>query len=1140
MFFSRPIKKLFWLFLLLASSLSVADISQGLSPVAIAAANGADKFLKGPAPEWVVTVDAPAAPASPEPNTLRLGDTQMRWDAAGETAYVRRVIQANNGSGLQSIGQLTIEFNPAYQICTLHSLRILRGNNVIDKLNSVSPRFLERELGLEQSIYTGAVTVALLVDDVRVGDTVDFAFSLNGANPVFNGAITESAAWESEAPVISRRVTLQFPSDRPVAYRFIGANSAARSIKPRETVKSGLRELVFEQQNIEPIHAEGFYPPGYQPATWIQISEYKDWNQVARWAEKLFQTPSPSSAEYQQQVEKLKAIADPSARVAAALQFAQAEIRYTSISFGQNSHLPASPDVVLQRRYGDCKDKSLLLVSLLQAVGLNAKPVILSMGLQKGLNDQLPSTDAFDHAIVKLDLRGKTYWLDPTAQQGPKNLETLGKLHGDFDVLVVDRKTEKLTRIEDFKPETFSVRERVHLDTLDGPASLTKTTTATGATAEVIRKYFAETSPIEIKKAMLNEVQYVYVEPEWIGEPVIINNAEANTFTYTGNFRLQKYTEQFSDGWLMRHKPVYISEFFAIPEAARRHAPYALRYPVKAAYTHEVELPDNVSADVSNEEKNIADAFFSLRQVQRRQGRLASVEYNFSTLATSVSPENMGRYIDDIRRVQNEIRTSIFLERRYVATSLSEIDKYRLAAEKGDLEAQVQLGLMYAKGDGVPQDNQLAQQWWQKAAAKGSAKAQFNMGLLYFDGSLGVKQDSTQAALWLRKAANQNLASAQYFLAQLLWRGEGVAQNKNEAMQLLRKAADQGEDRAQYMLGYNYLVGQGVSKDIDLAVVWWRKSAEQNNVDAMNALGLCYEDGSGVTRDQKQAIELFRKAAELGGTRAQNNLGRIYYRGSGVAQNFDEALKFWSKAAEQGDAEARFQLGVLHANNRYSKYDYREALKWWLRAGTKIPVALNNIGVLSENGDGVPKDFTQALTWYRASAEIGCVKALANLGILYSRDDVPFRDLVEAYKWFILADNAGDEDGKNERTKLTAKLSSADLAEAQRRAQAWKPSQRLDAVDVRFIEGPQPEYPASARRLGEEGKVYVEFVTDHRGLVASVELARSSGFEDLDNAALAAAKRYTFSAARLGDTSVYGLKVMAIAFKLDKSSAGAE
>ena len=80
-------------------------------------------------------------------------------------------------------------------------------------------------------------------------------------------------------------------------------------------------------------------------------------------------------------------------------------------------------------------------------------------------------------------------------------------------------------------------------------------------------------------------------------------------------------------------------------------------------------------------------------------------------------------------------------------------------ATKGDAEAQLNLGIMYFNGQGVPQDYKQAVDWFRKAAAQGDADSQTNLGNMYYDG-LGVPQDYVRAHMWFNLAAVQGDSDA--------------------------------------------------------------------------------------------------------------------------------------------------------------------------------------------------------------------------------------------------------------------------------------------------------------------------------------------------------------------------------------------
>ena len=111
------------------------------------------------------------------------------------------------------------------------------------------------------------------------------------------------------------------------------------------------------------------------------------------------------------------------------------------------------------------------------------------------------------------------------------------------------------------------------------------------------------------------------------------------------------------------------------------------------------------------------------------------------------------------------------------ATALRE---FRPLANQGTAVAQTFLGFMYAKGQGVPQDDAEAAKWFRKTAEQGDAVAQYLLGFLYAEGP-GVPQDFAEAAKWLRKAAMQGYAFAQGDLGFMYEKGRGVPQDYVQA-----------------------------------------------------------------------------------------------------------------------------------------------------------------------------------------------------------------------------------------------------------------------------------------------------------------------------------------------------------------------
>ena len=121
-------------------------------------------------------------------------------------------------------------------------------------------------------------------------------------------------------------------------------------------------------------------------------------------------------------------------------------------------------------------------------------------------------------------------------------------------------------------------------------------------------------------------------------------------------------------------------------------------------------------------------------------------------------------------------------------------------------------------------------------------------------------------------------------------------------------------------------------------------------------------------------------------------------------QDYAKALREWQPLAEQGDASAQFCLGLLY-----------------------------------ENGDGVPRDYAKARQWYEKAAAQGEAKAQFYLGMQSAFGQGGPVDLVQAHMWYSLAAGNGNAHAPGYRDDLTRQMTPIQIAEAHKRAREWKP-----------------------------------------------------------------------------------------------------
>ena len=153
-------------------------------------------------------------------------------------------------------------------------------------------------------------------------------------------------------------------------------------------------------------------------------------------------------------------------------------------------------------------------------------------------------------------------------------------------------------------------------------------------------------------------------------------------------------------------------------------------------------------------------------------------------------------------------------------------------------------------------------------------------------------------------------------------------------------------------------------------------------------------------------------------------------------------VEAWTKAtftkAEQGDAFAQWLLGLMYDNGLGVPQDAKEAVKWFRKAAEQgYAPAQYNLGVRYSNGQGVLKDYKEAVKWIRKAAEQGFAEAQNNLGVRYYKGQGVLKDDVNAYAWFNVGSANGSDKASKNRDLIAKEMTPEQIAEAQELSKVW-------------------------------------------------------------------------------------------------------
>jgi transglutaminase-like putative cysteine protease len=515
------------------------------------------------------------------------------------SSYSHYALKIVSDAGVQNSSQISVDYNPEYQKLQFHHIDIYRNGKKINQLFLQKIKTLQRETSLERYIYDGTYTAVLILDDVRKGDVIEYSYTITGRNPVYKGKYSNSFYLQYSAAIVNYyHKVLASPSRKFVIKEFNNAS------KPATGTENGLSTYVWSVKNPKIILPEDNAPRWYDPYAYVALTEYNDWKEVKVWAQSLFSKAGAVSPELKAEIEKIRQETTEEKKILAAIRFVQNDIRYMGIEIGIYSHQPNTPSKVFKQRFGDCKDKSFLLCTILAELGITAHPVLINTYAKEELDHWLPSPAAFNHCTAVIISGGRKYWVDPTSSYQGGALDYFA--YPDYRRgLVVTDESEGLTEIS--RPSGGYIRATEHFKVLDltgaAGAELTVTTIYEGSEADEMRFQLASNSLEELEESYKNFYARLYPNISKRDSLKINDNVQTNELSITENYLIPEFWQKdtvTNTGMIKATFEALLIESYLVNSKTRqRKMPVVLRFPTNIIENIEVELPEpwNITAE---------------------------------------------------------------------------------------------------------------------------------------------------------------------------------------------------------------------------------------------------------------------------------------------------------------------------------------------------------------------------------------------------------------------------------------------------------------------------------------------------------------------------------------------------------------
>lgn len=627
--------------------------------LAIISANAQADLTITAQPDWVI--DHQAAPKQTDTKgfstSYLLFDQQLDVSAEQQADFTRVVAQINNASGLSDQGKITIDFDPSYQSLQIHHVKIIRDGQVINVLAQVEFEVIRQESELDSGIYNGRKTALLLLEDLQINDTLDYAFTKVGKNPIFNNQVFEVFSLEWVIPVAELHIRLTVPKNKKIEYRTL-----KKQAKPEKTKHGDRLSYSWHLSQIPALDYQGGYPKWYEPRDYLEISEFQDWRQVAQWASDVFAINLQLDAATTSLVKQWQqSHPDDLTRVAKALQYVQDEIRYLGIEIGVNSHQPRVPSETFATKYGDCKDKTMLLHAMLQAMDIESKPFLVSTELDKSIVNRLPSPGLFNHVILQIELAGEHHWVDPTNIHQGSSLSRLSL--PDFAYgLVIDEQTKRLSPMsrKDSQLTLSQTIETLDLQPDNKAIPLSIETQHQGEFAEFWRARLADTTEQQIQNHFESHTNQMYGLALATDDIQVTDDVADNQLVIKEAYDLQDAWQQNNRYEFIETHAHSLRSYVEMPSRINRDSPLALPYPLSIEHRFVINDPSK-KMELVEENVDISTPHISYQKTVHKQGQQITISHHLQTLADHSEVDDLKDYYDTIKTIKGHLSVAIGL-----------------------------------------------------------------------------------------------------------------------------------------------------------------------------------------------------------------------------------------------------------------------------------------------------------------------------------------------------------------------------------------------------------------------------------------------------------------------------------------------
>ncbi len=344
-------------------------------------------------------------------------------DGTGQEETTVRV-RVQSDAAIKGWGQLVFGYNSENEELHVNYARVRKPDGTVIDTPLDSVRDMTSSVEREAPVYTDFREKHMTVSALQVGDILEYQRVRKIVKPATPNQFWSEHSFIKNFIVLDEEIEFDIPSKSNAKLKTLpGYEATSTRQEGDRTIYSWKRQnlkVEDEEEKQKRERKQGKKRPEFAD---VQLTTFRSWEQIGLWYQGLQKDRVAVTPEIRAKAAELtKGLNSDEDKIAALYRYVATNYRYVSLSFGVGRFQPHAASEILQNKYGDCKDKSTLLASLLIASGYQPANVLIHTYVK--LQDDMPIPSAFNHVITEVMAGKQEYWMDSTTEVAPFRLLT--------------------------------------------------------------------------------------------------------------------------------------------------------------------------------------------------------------------------------------------------------------------------------------------------------------------------------------------------------------------------------------------------------------------------------------------------------------------------------------------------------------------------------------------------------------------------------------------------------------------------------------------------------------------------------------------------------------------------------------------